>query len=209
MSAPVVAATLPVPSRCLLRFLRSAARANAGGRYGAVVTGKACNTGLSSRRKLSTAPACRSISLSASLPGDISSCRRRFTTSRAVAKSNESNQAKIPRSEKSWQEKLWGASANKGSKPLQPDDLPNHHDNCDHGSPMFTSRRTLAAKAALEPRLRCTEVDEYGKVILVDGEFKKTELIAKVSDIRSSYRRGLKAPVRPTQLFHGHSLMDE
>jgi len=37
----------------------------------------------------------------------------------------------------------------------------------------------MAAKAALEPRLRCTEVDEYGKVILVDGEFKKTELIAK------------------------------
>lgn len=45
---------------------------------------------------------------------------------------------------------------------------------------MFNSRRTLAAKAALEPRLRCTEVDENGKVILVDGEFKKTELIAKV-----------------------------
>lgn len=45
---------------------------------------------------------------------------------------------------------------------------------------MFNSRRTLAAKAALEPRLRCTEVDEHGKVILVDGEFKKSELIAKV-----------------------------
>jgi len=45
---------------------------------------------------------------------------------------------------------------------------------------MFTNRRMMAAKAALEPRLRCTEVDENGKVILVDGEFKKTELIAKV-----------------------------
>jgi magnesium transporter len=42
---------------------------------------------------------------------------------------------------------------------------------------MFTNRRALAA---LEPRLRCTEVDENGNVILVDGEFKKTELIAKV-----------------------------
>jgi magnesium transporter len=38
----------------------------------------------------------------------------------------------------------------------------------------------MAAKAASEPRLRCTEVDENGNVILVDGEFKKTELIAKV-----------------------------
>ncbi|KAJ5010276.1 Mitochondrial inner membrane magnesium transporter [Colletotrichum sp. SAR 10_99] len=44
---------------------------------------------------------------------------------------------------------------------------------------MFNNRRILAAKAALEPRLRCTEVDETGEVILVDGEFKKTELIAK------------------------------
>ena len=46
---------------------------------------------------------------------------------------------------------------------------------------MFNGRRAMAAKAALEPRLRCTEVDEHGKVILVDGEFKKTELIAKVT----------------------------
>lgn len=38
----------------------------------------------------------------------------------------------------------------------------------------------MTSKAALEPRLRCTEVDENGEVILVDGEFKKSELIAKV-----------------------------
>lgn len=63
--------------------------------------------------------------------------------------------------------------------PLKPDDLPSREDYGE-GSSMFSSRRTLAAKAASEPRLRCTEVDEYGKVILVDGEFKKTELIAKV-----------------------------
>jgi len=47
-------------------------------------------------------------------------------------------------------------------------------------STMFNARRLQTAKAALEPRLRCTEVDEHGKVILVDGEFKKSELIAKV-----------------------------
>ncbi|PHH52079.1 Mitochondrial inner membrane magnesium transporter MRS2 [Ceratocystis fimbriata CBS 114723] len=44
---------------------------------------------------------------------------------------------------------------------------------------MFNPRRTLTAKAALEPRLRCTEVDENGEVSLTDSEFKKTELIAK------------------------------
>ena len=43
-------------------------------------------------------------------------------------------------------------------------------------------RRPLMAKAALDPRLRCTEVDEDGDVIMVDGELKKSELIAKVHE---------------------------
>lgn len=46
----------------------------------------------------------------------------------------------------------------------------------------------MTAKAAAEPRLRCTEVDENGEVILVDGEFKKTELIAKVSNHSQHFR---------------------
>jgi magnesium transporter len=47
---------------------------------------------------------------------------------------------------------------------------------------IFSPSRTQTAKAALEPRLRCTEVDENGEVIMVDGEFKKSELIAKVGN---------------------------
>ncbi|KAG7138877.1 Mitochondrial inner membrane magnesium transporter MRS2 like protein [Verticillium longisporum] len=78
----------------------------------------------------------------------------------------------------SWKEKLWGVGARRGAKPLQPTDLPTH-DQVGDGSSMFNYRRILTAKAASEPRLRCTEVDEDGEVILVDGEFKKTELIAK------------------------------
>jgi len=65
----------------------------------------------------------------------------------------------------------------KEGKPLQPGDLPEEPNDY---SSMFNSRRLQMAKAALEPRLRCTEVDENGKVILMDGEFKKSELIAKV-----------------------------
>jgi hypothetical protein len=42
-----------------------------------------------------------------------------------------------------------------------------------------TPRQRLI-KAANEPRLRCTEFDEKGNVTLVNGEFKKSELIAKV-----------------------------
>lgn len=65
---------------------------------------------------------------------------------------------------------------------LEPDDLPDV-EGAD-GSSMFNNRRQLSQKAALEPMLRCTEVDENGNVILVDGEFKKSELIARV---RPSY----------------------
>lgn len=73
-----------------------------------------------------------------------------------------------------WKERLWGAR-----KPLRQSD-----DVCgDDGGPdsnfTFGSRRTQLMRAPMDPRLRCTEVDENGEVILVDGEYKKSELIAK------------------------------
>ncbi len=43
-----------------------------------------------------------------------------------------------------------------------------------------TLGRSKAAKNTNELKLRCTEFNEDGKVTLVNGEFKKTELIAKV-----------------------------
>lgn len=45
---------------------------------------------------------------------------------------------------------------------------------------LFNLGRTLASKTLDEPRLRCTEFDENGNVTLVNGEFRKSELIAKV-----------------------------
>ncbi|KAI1854312.1 hypothetical protein JX265_000720 [Neoarthrinium moseri] len=77
-----------------------------------------------------------------------------------------------------WQERLWGARPRKGPKELKPDDLPESDEDHDNNS-MFNTRRQRAQQAALEPRLRCTEVDESGNAVLVDGEFKKTELIAR------------------------------
>ncbi|KAL2007596.1 hypothetical protein VTN00DRAFT_9034 [Thermoascus crustaceus] len=44
---------------------------------------------------------------------------------------------------------------------------------------IFNLGRTLTAKAPNELRLRCTEFDGNGNVTLVNGEFKKSELIAK------------------------------
>jgi len=44
---------------------------------------------------------------------------------------------------------------------------------------MFSLGRHISAKAAAQPKLRCTEFDENGNVVLASGEFKKSELIAK------------------------------
>lgn len=44
---------------------------------------------------------------------------------------------------------------------------------------LFNLGRTLAAKTLNEPCLRCTEFDGNGNVTLVNGEYKKSELIAK------------------------------
>lgn len=57
---------------------------------------------------------------------------------------------------------------------------------------LFNLGRTLASKTLDEPRLRCTEFDENGNVTLVNGEFRKSELIAKVR----LYDTLIEVPVR-------------
>ena len=94
----------------------------------------------------------------------------------------------------------------KGGKPLEPDDLPNQDGDGDHIS-MFSSPRQLSKKAALEPRLRCTEVDENGNVILIDGEFKKSELIARVRTVQGIQQQpelheAVATPVTPITPGH-------
>ncbi|KAG6034249.1 magnesium ion transporter [Claviceps citrina] len=187
---PSSLASSPVPSRTLLRFLKSqsdAAFSTCGSKsgssvaYGTSVCRRAraayAASGIKTKtRSLATATAATTAlrSTRSSFASRPASLDRAFGTTATTRKQSEAKQ----RHEPSWQERLWGSRARKGAKPLKPDDLPAH-DDFEHGSSMFTSRRVLSAKAALEPRLRCTEVDENGKVILVDGEFKKTELIAK------------------------------
>ncbi|KAF7717890.1 Uncharacterized protein PECH_002710 [Penicillium ucsense] len=61
---------------------------------------------------------------------------------------------------------------------------PKNHRNTnqavtDEGTELFNLGRGLAAKASNELRLRCTEFDKSGNVTLVNGEFRKSELIAK------------------------------
>ncbi|OMP84866.1 Mitochondrial inner membrane magnesium transporter mrs2 [Diplodia seriata] len=64
-----------------------------------------------------------------------------------------------------------------GAGPLQPNDLPPRHPEGyapdDHGN----LGRVL--RPINEPRIRCTEFDDSGKITLVNSEFRKSELIAK------------------------------
>ncbi|KAI1183534.1 cora-domain-containing protein [Nemania serpens] len=104
-----------------------------------------------------------------------------------------------------WQDWLWGFRAQRPGPPLEPDDLPAV-DNEGGNNSMFNTRRQLSKKAASEPRLRCTEVDENGNVILVDGEFKKSELIAKFGLLPRDLRKidSSNLPhilVRPTSIL--------
>ncbi|CZT05632.1 related to inner membrane magnesium transporter MRS2, mitochondrial precursor [Rhynchosporium agropyri] len=82
---------------------------------------------------------------------------------------------------KKWHQKLWGAASLRVGRPLRPDDLPStsHGSEEDSENSMFSLGRHISAKAAAQPKLRCTEFDESGNVVLASGEFKKSELIAK------------------------------
>jgi len=75
-----------------------------------------------------------------------------------------------------WRDWLFGPSQ-KRRQQLKEDDL---RLQMEEESGSIFQRRSLASKAALDPRLRCTEVAGNGEVIMVDGELKKSELIAKV-----------------------------
>lgn len=77
-----------------------------------------------------------------------------------------------------WAQRIWGLNR-KGGQGLRPDDLPRGRGDSSETA-VFSLGRAVSAKAAAQPKLRCTELDENGNVTLASGEFKKSELIAKV-----------------------------
>jgi magnesium transporter len=76
-----------------------------------------------------------------------------------------------------WQ-KPWQQVRPKKTAPLQPNDLPPLPRLLDDAGAASLGR---IVKPTNELRMRCTEFDGDGKVTLVNGAFKKSELIAKVS----------------------------
>lgn len=86
-----------------------------------------------------------------------------------------------PKKSRNLLRRLLGLHRQPPHEKLRHDDLPvNPGAEDGYEGNMFNIGRGLAAKATNEPRLRCTELDENGNVTLVNGEFRKSELIAKV-----------------------------
>ncbi|KAM0560997.1 hypothetical protein ACHAPJ_003497 [Fusarium lateritium] len=189
---------LPVPSRSLLRFLRcQSKRAFSSANHGpdSMTTPALCcrartlNTLATRKQSVALSTTCerRLTTLDPLFDKDTATRRLRSRNQSWTSQSNFSTSRDVRslfkgRNSSSDHYTTWDRicrlAGRRNDKVLKPDDLPNHDEFNDNSS-IFNNRRTLAAKAASEPRLRCTEVDEHGNVILVDGEFKKTELIAK------------------------------
>lgn len=74
--------------------------------------------------------------------------------------------------------RLWPLKRQKPDSALKPNDLPPLPSFLDDAAGTTLGRSK--GKAANELKLRCTEINEKGEVTLVNGEFKKSELIAKV-----------------------------
>lgn len=115
-------------------------------------------------------------------PGLYLSATHSITASRRFISSEDTDDGER---KKTSSERLWGPNA------IKPDFQSHSAEELEDS--IFTSSMGRRAKAALEPVLRCTEVDEKGDAILTDGAFKKTELIAKVSR-HYKLQRGIQVP---------------
>ena len=76
----------------------------------------------------------------------------------------------------------WKDKQSKEKQALKTNDLPALPSFLDDAGNTSLGRRKIV-KGANELKLRCTEFDENGNVTFMDGEFKKSELIAKVYPI--------------------------
>lgn len=81
----------------------------------------------------------------------------------------------------------WPSTKKPGESALRPDDLPLLP-NFLNDSDSSILGRSKVGKPSNELILRCTEVNENGDVTLVNGEFKKSELIAKVCTLTPKRR---------------------
>jgi len=162
--------SLRAPSTSLLRFLRCQLDAPAATPY-SVATRHAVHPKLPlSRhcRAFNTTRVCRAVP--APQYDRLSNHDRHHTQTRDFATSSLRQAF--------WQHLRFNGSSNaKAARPLQQNDLPPLQGFLDDHAGLHGGR---VVKPGYDGRLRCTEYDEDGKITLVDTEFKKSELIAKV-----------------------------
>lgn len=105
-----------------------------------------------------------------------------------------------------WAERLWGPGARSNSaSTLKPGDVPNHDADGQNNS-MFNNRRPLSGKAALEPELLCTAIDEDGRVISVQEKMKKSELTQQFG-LQPRDLRKIDASNLPHILVRNHAIL--
>lgn len=85
----------------------------------------------------------------------------------------------VPKCSRSFLQWCWPPTKKPGESALRPDDLPLLPSFLNDANGSILGRSKVG-KPSNELKLRCTEVNENGDVTLVNGEFKKSELIAKV-----------------------------
>lgn len=161
------------PSATLLRFLRSQSESLCFSSQLSVESYSPRGFG---------APSYRSAILEANLlnldflfPRSASRCRTPPGVSNSKLKAVGFRNASSTPPKLNWFKKIWkrGECDRQQSTNRPPYDSSTENEMFGHG-------RSVLSKAINEPRLRCTELDEYGNVVLASGEFKKTELIARV-----------------------------
>ena len=203
---------LPIPSPKLLRFLKSQAEgfcffssnvspktaSSSPSNFRSFLRRNAPNSLPSSARSFTSSQPCRATLESSILNFDFLKHPPPYghSTSRASPNVTVPRTTQIvshPRhastEEQPFLQKLWERrrTANKSFKDGELPPPPSFLDDASGAS----LGRSKAGKAANELKLRCTEINESGDVTLVNGEFKKSELIAKVRTEHSSRRSWL------------------
>ncbi|KAL8933286.1 MAG: hypothetical protein Q9211_005862 [Gyalolechia sp. 1 TL-2023] len=192
---------LPVPSRNLLKFLKSQVQefwvssSNAGSELGfrprqsqLFSRRNPPNSLRSSPKSLSSGQRCRKtlqspllsldfVQLSPRCGHSTTSPSHAVTATRTIRNGSHSQRRYASTEEQPLLRRLWGRRR-RADTTLHADELPSLPSFLNDAGGSWLGR-SKAGKAANELRLRCTEINENGDVTLVNGEFKKSELIAK------------------------------
>lgn len=198
----------PVPSRAVLRFLRSQNEAVLFFTPNPAASWHPRKLGLEHRQRgsvsfsrgISTTPHRKAAAIDASLfnfnvfrpastpkSAEISpveaSSRQKFWRGVAHEKGRY-----VSTERETFLKRLWHYRKRNESRELRPGDLPPIPNFLDDVGSTGFGGRGKKGKAGNELKLRCTEIDDRGNVTTVNEEFKKSELIAKVGSPTSGFR---------------------